>query len=167
MPPIAVVPLRRWDAVSLKALRLAISLTQDVVVLQVVTDDGAIDDLSNRWATLAIEPARTLGIKPPKLVVRTSEYRQLFAPLIDFVASVAREHPNRQVAVIVPQLVEGPWYYAFLHAHNASILKAVLLMKGGPQVVIVNIPWYLRDWRPERRRLFSSRKADVSPRTLL
>jgi amino acid transporter len=152
-PPLAVVPLRRWDAVALKALRFAVGFAPDVIAVQVLTGDREVDDLSARWEQLAREPARRLAIKPPDLVVLRSDYRHLFTPLLDFVSELAREHPDRQVAVIVPELVERRWYHFLLHNHSASLLKTMLLIRGGPQVVIVSTPWYLKDWLPERRDL--------------
>jgi hypothetical protein len=155
-PPIAVVPMRRWDAITLKALRFAIGFTEDVVAVQVLTHDRAIDDLTQRWDKLVARPARELGMKPPTLEVRPSEYRQLFTPLLAFINELAEKNPARQIAVIVPELVEPRWYYRLLHNQDASLMKALLLLRGGPQIVVVNTPWYLRDWKPERRRLLRS-----------
>jgi hypothetical protein len=156
-PPIAVVPMRRWDAVALKGLRFGIGFAPDVVAVQVLTQDRDVDDLTTRWEELAVEPARKQGMKPPKLAVLRSEYRQLFAPLLGFVTELAEKHPDRQIAVIVPELVELRWYHYLLHNHTASIIKALLLYRGGPQIVIVSTPWYLRDWKPERRRMLRLR----------
>jgi amino acid transporter len=152
-PPIAVVPMRRWNAVALKALRFAIGFAPDVVAVQVLTQDRDVDDLTCRWEALAVEPALEQGMKPPRLAVLRSEYRQLFAPLLGFVTELEKQHPDRQIAVIVPELVELRWYHYLLHNHAASIIKALLLYRGGPQIVIVSTPWYLRDWMPERRRM--------------
>jgi len=59
---------------------------------------------------------------------------------------LTKEHPDRLIAVIVPELVERRWYHYLLHNHAASVLKALLLF-------VINTPWYLEDWRPERQRL--------------
>jgi MFS family permease len=163
-PPIAVVPIRRWDAVTLKALRFAVGFAPDVVAVQVLTQDRDVDDLTGRWEELAVLPAKKLGLNPPKLVVLRSEYRQLFSPFLDLVTAMAKEHPDRQVAVIVPELVEPRWYHYLLHNHTASVIKALLLFRGGPQIVVVNTPWYLRDWMPERRRMTRFRDSFIGRR---
>jgi hypothetical protein len=93
----------------------------------------------------------------PELVVQRSQYRELFGPLLEFVRKLEQENPERQVAVIVPELVERRWYQYLLHRNSASLLKALLTLRGGPQIVIVSAPWYLADWLPERRRLFDFR----------
>jgi amino acid transporter len=153
-PPVAVVPIRRWDAVALKALRLALTIASDVVAVQVLTGDRECDDLTGRWDELADKPSRELGIAPPRLVVLRSQFRDLYGPLLDYVNQRAGELPDQQVAVMVPQLVEARWYHALLHNHAASFLKTRLLQRGNPQVVVINVPWYLRDWLPERELAF-------------
>jgi hypothetical protein len=32
-----------------------------------------------------------------------------------------------------------------LGTHRASVLKALLLLKGGPRLIVINTPWYLND----------------------
>jgi amino acid transporter len=160
-PPIAVVPLRRWDAVTLKAMTFAIGFTPDVVAVQVLTHDRDVDDLTDRWAGLVTEPAQKLGVKAPELVVLSSEYRQVIPPLLDHLTELKEKNPDRMIAVVVPELVEQRWYHYMLHNHMASVIKAHLLFRGGPQVVVVNTPWYLSDWVPERRRIYRFRESSM------
>ena len=153
-PPIAVVPLRTWSAVSLKALEFAVGFSHEVIAVQVLTRDRQEDDLTDRWPQLVEGPVRTLGLaSPPRLVVLPSEYRRLYAPLLDHVAALAKEHPDRQIAVVLPELVVSRWRDFFLHGHKATVLRELLLLRGGPQVVVVTTPFHLRDWEPERRLL--------------
>jgi amino acid transporter len=156
-PLLAVVPVQGWDTVSLKALAFAVSLAPKVVAVEVLSGDRDTEDLRSRWHDLVEQPARRLGTRPPELVVLRSEYRRLFAPLVDFVTGLARAEPDRQIAVVIPELVDARWYHYFLHNRTASLLKAILLLKGGPQIVIVSAPWYLDKWAPERSRLFGVR----------
>jgi amino acid transporter len=151
--PIAVVPMRRWDAVALKGMRFAIGLTDEVIAVQVLTGDREVDELTDRWPALAVEPSRAEGRPAPKLVVLRSEYRQLYAPLLELVKRLEREHVARPITVIVSELVEPRWYHHLLHNHTASMMKTLLLYRGGPQTVIINTPFHLRDWKPERSAL--------------
>ena len=59
--------------------------------------------------------------------------------------TLEQEQPTRNVAVLVPQLVESRWYYGLLHNNRSTILKALLLFKGTQRTAVVNIPWHLRD----------------------
>ncbi|WP_437732355.1 APC family permease [Sorangium sp. So ce1335] len=144
-PPIVVVPIRRWDLVAQKGLRFALQLSPEVYALQVLLDDPRVEDLSGEWRELVEEPAKNKGVPAPRLVVVRSRYRRLFRPLLRFVTTVAHAHPDRQVAVVVPEVVESRWYHYLLHNHTASILKWLLLFRGGNGVVIVNTPFYLYD----------------------
>ena len=152
-PPIAVVPLRRWDAISLKAIRFASGFAERVVAVQVLAGDAGEQELTVRWPTLASEPAQRLGFRAPELEVLRSPYRQVMEPLLDYVQRLARQNPERQIAVVVPELVEPRWYQYLLHSHTAALLKTLLRLRGGPQIVIVSTPWYLKDWLPERQAL--------------
>ncbi|WP_437598158.1 APC family permease [Sorangium sp. So ce590] len=144
-PPIVVVPIRRWDLVAQKGLRFALQLSPEVYAFQVLLDDPRVEDLSGEWRDLVEEPARAKGIPAPRLVVVRSRYRRLFRSLLRFVTAMARAHPDRQVAVVVPEVVESHWYHYLLHNHTASVLKWLLLIRGGKGIVIVNTPFYLYD----------------------
>lgn len=88
------------------------------------------------------EPARQAGGAVPKLVVVRSPYREFFGPLLEYVNKLSRQHRQRQIAVIVPELVEKRWYN-FLFRHRATLLRELLLLHGGPQIVVVSAPWYM------------------------
>jgi hypothetical protein len=50
---------------------------------------------------------------------------------------------DREVAVLVPELVEERWYYYLLHNQRAAWLKALLLLKGNQRIIVIDVPWYL------------------------
>jgi amino acid transporter len=156
-PCVVAIPIRVWDAIALKALAFAESFASNVVVIQILTDDRIVDDLTPRWNELAVEPARRLGLSPPELRTCRSEYRNIYSSLLESVIAVERAHPDRLIAVVVPQLIELRWYQRLLHSNAATLIRALLLHRGNPQIVVVSLPWYLRDWKSERRRLFGRR----------
>jgi amino acid transporter len=140
--PIVVVPVRRWDTLTHKALRFAFKLSEDVYAVQVRVPEQH-DDLQANWDAFVVQPAIAAGYKPPQLIVIESPYRRLFTPLLNYIEQLKRENPERQIAVIIPELVENRWYYYFLHNQRAEVLKVLLLVQGGQRVVIINVPWYL------------------------
>ncbi len=81
----------------------------------------------------------------PKLLELTSSYRQFFAPLLDWVDRARDANPQRVVVVVVPDLVVRHWYHAFLHNNRGTLLKALLRLRGGPRVLVMSTPFYLRD----------------------
>lgn len=151
-PPVVVVPLRRLDAVTVKALRFGLGISPAVHAVQVVAEGHPVEDLRAEWDRKVTGPARAAGLRPPELAIVRSRYRQVVDPLLGYVHRLAAEDPARFVAVIVPELVELRWYHYLLFSHTATALKMMLLFRGGPQVVVVNAPWYLRLRHPRRHR---------------
>ncbi|MDB4950335.1 MAG: amino acid transporter [Gemmatimonadetes bacterium] len=149
-PPVVVIPLKRLDRVARKSIRLAISISPDVHVVQVRADEPNMGDLPGEWRRIVEEPCSRAGYAPPRLVVLRSSYRQFIRPLTAYVRQVARENPHRYVAVVVPEVVERRWYHLLLHSHRPALLKAYLFLKGGPRVIVINAPWYLRDTEDDR-----------------
>jgi hypothetical protein len=77
--------------------------------------------------------------------LRKSSYRQFFAPLVAYVEQVRDRNPDRDIIVVVPDLVVRRWYHALLHNNRGTLLRALLRLRGGPRVVVVNTPFYLED----------------------
>ena len=140
--PIVVVPLSGWNRIAHKALRFALKLASEIHVVHVRSDERA-GDLSAHWGRLVEEPTRRAGLPPPRLVVIDSPYRRTLTPLFDYVMGLRDQHPDRQIAVLIPELVESRWYHNLLHNQRAQALKAMLLFYGGQRVVVIDVPWYL------------------------
>ena len=143
-PPIVIIPIQSWNKIAQKGLRFALNLSIDVHVLQVKIGDQS-EDLRGSWCHLVERPVQELGLPVPRLTVVESPYRLVFAPILDFVTGLARKHPDRYLAVLIPEMVEGHWYHYFLHNQRAAVLKALLLVKGNRQINVVNVPWYLAE----------------------
>ncbi len=85
------------------------------------------------------------GCRAPQLILRKSTYRQFFAPLVEYVEQLRDENPDRDIVVIVPDLVVRHWYHAFLHNNRGTVLRGLLRLRGGPRVVVVNTPFYVKE----------------------
>lgn len=120
-PPLVAVPIEHWNRISQRALRFALSISHTVLAVHVKMDGG-----------------------PPHLVVLVSPYRFIVRPILEYVLELERRHSDRQLAVIVPDLVEHRWYERFLHNQRGELLTALLLLKGNKRISIVNVPWYLK-----------------------
>lgn len=149
-PPLVVVPIKRLDRLALKALRIAMSISQEVEVVQVFAEDPEMEDIHARWCDFVVRPARAAGREPPALVCVKSPYREHIGPLLRHVRRLTRGSPKRYVAVVVPELVEHRWYHVLLHSPHDPLLAGLLLIRGGPRVIVISTPWYLRDDRHGR-----------------
>jgi amino acid transporter len=148
-PPVALVPIQRWDRLSRKAIAHALRFTPDITALHVTTLEGPEADreasaLREAWRAFVEAPARQAGLPPPRLVIVPSQYRSVVAPLLDCIQSVRDDQPGRRVLVVLPELVEGRWWGTLLHTHRERRLRARLLRHGGPEIAVVAVPWQLR-----------------------
>ena len=74
-----------------------------------------------------------------------SRFRQFFKPLIDFVLELRDKNPGRDIVVVIPDLVVAHWYQGFLHNNRGAILRTLLRLRGGPNVIVLNTPFHLSD----------------------
>ena len=141
-PPLVVIPIRAWDKVAQKAIRFGFEISPDVRAVHVRTEEDR-EDLRRKWADLAAAPAAQAGVPTPELVVLSSPYRYVIPPILDYILDLERRHPEREVAVLIPEMVEAHWYHYFLHNQRAELLKALLLLRGNARINVISVPWYL------------------------
>jgi amino acid transporter len=141
-PPIVIIPIHEWGRVAQRGLQFALTLSGDVRAVHVATENET-NALSDAWASLVAAPVKKAGGTPPQLVTLPSPYRLILKPILDYIQQVENENPRRQIAVIIPELVEKHWYHYPLHNQRAEVLKALLLLRGSKQIVLINVPWYL------------------------
>jgi hypothetical protein len=140
--PLVVVPILFWNRISQKSLRFALTLSSDVQALHIdcEKDDGSF---RKTWARYVEEPAKQSGRAAPQLVKLSSPFRFVLNPIVDYVLELERTHPDRQIAVLIPELVEQNWYHYLLHNQRAEVLRAVLLAKGSQKIILVSVPWHI------------------------
>ncbi|HEV2688279.1 MAG TPA: APC family permease [Bryobacteraceae bacterium] len=143
-PALVVLPIDKWNIVSENAIRFAWTISPDVQALHIECGEET-DNLCRRWGELVETPAKQAGLPAPELVLLKSPFRFVVAPIVDYVLTLSKDNPNRQIAVLVPELVESHWYYNLLHNNRPEILKALLLFKGNQRIVLITIPWHLED----------------------
>jgi len=143
-PPIVIIPMDRWSRISAKAIRFALSISNEIQIVHVDTADVDHGDqeLALLWKDKIIEPMRAAGLPEPKFEQLHSPYRTILMPLLDYILSEERIHENRHIAVLVPELVVRHWWQTLLHNQRSSLLKLLLLVRGKQRIVVINIPWY-------------------------
>jgi amino acid transporter len=140
--PLVVVPILDWNKIAQKALRFALNLSAEVQALHILCEKDA-GDFCRTWNRFVKEPAERAGLAVPHLVVLKSPYRFVISPIVDYVLELERNNPDRQIAVLIPELVERRWYHYFLHNQRAEWLRALLLLKGNQQIIVIVVPWHL------------------------
>jgi amino acid transporter len=142
-PPVVVMPMFTWNEVVRRALEFALTVSSDIHVLHVHTEDEE-KEFHTYWKAHVDEPIRRAGLPAPHVQILASPYRFVITPIVDYVLDLEKKLPGRQIAVIVPELVERHWYLYFLHNQRATWLKTALLLKGNKRIVIIDVPWYLK-----------------------
>lgn len=154
-PPVALVPIKRWDRLSRKAIQYALRLTPDVTAVHVTTLEGPEADrektgLKEEWAEFVEAPARRAGLPAPRLIFIASPFRSVAAPLLKGIQYVDQHLPGRSVMIVLPELVEGRWWGYLMHVHRERRLRAKVLRYGGAEVGVVSVPWQLHPEGPEQ-----------------
>jgi amino acid transporter len=140
--PIALVPIDRWSLVSETALRYAWTLSKEIYVLHVHCGEET-DSLCAKWGELVERPARLAGLASPELVILDSPYRYIVKPIVNYAIEQQAAHPDRNITILIPKLVESHWYHYFLHNNRPEAIRALLMLNGNQRITVVTIPYLL------------------------
>ncbi len=141
-PPRMIIPMDKWNRISEKGLRFALAISPDVEVVHVECGEDE-DSVCQQWDEMVMPPIRAAGLPEPRLTTIKSPYRFVIQPFVDHVLAEQKKSGDRQIAVLVPELVVKHWYENLLHNQRANMLKLMLLVRGNEKVIVINIPWYL------------------------
>ena len=140
-PALVVVPIESWNAIAKKAITFALSISPEVIGLHVNCE--WTEQLKKEWQQYVEKPVQELGLAAPKLVILENPFRYVSSPIVDYVLELQKKDPDRELAVLIPELVEKHWYYYFLHNQRGAVLKTLLYLKGSQRIAVINVPWYI------------------------
>jgi hypothetical protein len=134
-----VIPISGVHRGIVDAVDFAQSVSKNVIAVYIELEPGVGENVREQWARWWPEIP---------LVVKTSPYRSLIGPLLDFLDETDRHHNDGQLAtVILPEFVPARWWQALLHNQTTWLIKTALLYRRrtlGYQRVIIDIPYHLR-----------------------
>jgi amino acid transporter len=81
-------------------------------------------------------------VKDLELEIIASPYRDIIAPLIEYIENVERSWEGDVVIVALPEFVPTKWWHHFLHNQTARYLRDVL--EHREDVIIVDVPYRLK-----------------------
>jgi amino acid transporter len=138
----AVVLVSRLHKPTLRALAFARASRPDTLTaLTVATSDDESRRLQQQWADRDV---------PVPLTVLESPFRDVTAPVLEYVAGLRVDHPRDVVTVYIPEYVVGHWWEQILHNQSALRLKGKLLFERG--VMVVSVPWQLESSHADQRQ---------------
>jgi amino acid transporter len=150
-PPIAVIAIDRWSNITRQGIEFAARLSPEVTAVHVEPGEHS-ELLRDDWEHYVEEPFRAAGKEPPQLHVLPSPYRFVIIPFVQFVIELSKKHPERNIVVVIPELVEDRWYEYFLHNQRGRLLEWVLLARGNERIFTVSAPWYVGPQHHEQAR---------------
>ena len=120
----------------IQALGYARSLRpQHLIALYISHEDDDRAEIERQW--------REFGINVDLEIVH-SRYRELTAPVIEYLDELDQRWNNDTITVVVPEFVVGRWYEHLLHNQSALMLKARLLFREG--TVVTSVPYHVEGY---------------------
>jgi amino acid transporter len=133
---IVLVPLADVHRGTLRAIKYAKRISNHVRAVIILTDPAARVSVEERWARF---PEITGGVE---LVFIEYEYRNILAPLVDYITRVNKvEYPHQLITVVIPEFVPESMPAHLLHNQTANLLRWHL--HGQPDVVVIDVPYHL------------------------
>jgi amino acid transporter len=138
-PPVAlrhrvILPISGVHQGTLKALRYARALSNDVTAVHVSLDPAESERIKAKWETWGD------GVR---LVILESPYRLLLEPLLGYIEKlVAQRQPGELVTIVVPQFVPRRRWHDLLHTQAALVLRLSLMSKPG--VTVTDVPYHVQ-----------------------
>jgi amino acid transporter len=153
--PLVLLTTPSWNRLTDRALQFALRISPQVIAVHFTELDGSAADEEERdlrrcWARDVEAPARNAGVNPPRLVRLKAPFRQMTGPLLQLIADLRHDEPQRLIAVLLPDVVKGHWWQYLLHTHRMRHLQSTLLRYGGSRIVVMIVPWYLKEPRIEQ-----------------
>jgi amino acid transporter len=135
-----IVPIDSFNAMVVKALRYARSITPNVEAFHVEIYEGEADKLRRKWALLNTDIP---------LIVKFSPYREVVNLLAEYIDS--EEHgsqPGDVITVLLPQFFVSHRWEMSLHNNTSLFIANAMLKKRN--VIVSIIPFYLDDIKAYR-----------------
>lgn len=130
-----IVPIEGVNRSSVRALRYAMTISNNVIAFSVQTNDQEEKELKDKYLKL------NTGIP---LIVKYSPYRKVVDPLLKFIESAEYEYEKGDmITVILPQFTVKRWWHAILHNHTRIFVQRELLKHK--HIVVAVMPLKLKD----------------------
>jgi hypothetical protein len=125
-----VVPLPDMRRDAIQAIKLALTMSDDVVAVHVTDDMAEAERLRRRFHG---------QVPDVELLVLESPYRELVQPLIRYLEMLAARDPDTVTIVLLPERVIRHWWERLLYNQNAHRIRDALT--GYPGILVADVPF--------------------------
>ncbi|MGE5372910.1 MAG: APC family permease [Solirubrobacterales bacterium] len=130
-----IIPIDSLNAMVVKALRYARSMTPDVEAFHVEIYPGEADKLRAKWQALNTDIP---------LIIKFSPFREVVGPMVKYIDS--EEHASRpgdEITVLLPQFFVSKWWQMILHNNTSLFIANALFSRR--DITVTVLPFYLED----------------------
>jgi amino acid transporter len=129
-----IVPIESVNKSSIRALRYAKTISDNVVAFCVSIDEDSAEKVRERYSLL--------NTNIP-LIIKYSPFRKVVEPLLKFIESEEYEYnKGDMITVILPQFSVKSWWHKFLHNHTILFVERQLLKHK--HIVVAVMPLQLK-----------------------
>lgn len=130
-----IIPISSLNRASIRALRYAKTISDNIIAFSVVLDPVAEKKLRENYALLKTDIP---------LVVWSSPYRKIVDPLIKYIESEEYKYEHGDMlTVLLPEFIVNKKWHNILHNHTRLFIARDLLKHK--HIVVATIPLQLRD----------------------
>ncbi len=130
-----IVPIDNVNQSSVRALRYAKTISDNVTAFSVAIDEEAEAKLRARWSRLKTDIP---------YIIKYSPYRRVVEPLLDFIRSAEYDYKKGDmITVILPQFSVKKWWNKLLHNRTRAYIEKQLLKHK--HIVVAVMPFQLKD----------------------
>jgi len=130
-----IVPIQSINKASIRAIRYACTISNDVTVFTVCIDEEGANKIKEKYAQLNTDIP---------LVVKYSPFRKVVEPLLKYIESAEYSYTKGEmITVILPQFAVRKWWHNVLHNHSRVFIERELLKHK--HIVISTMPLQLKD----------------------
>lgn len=131
-----IVPIESINKASIRALRYAATISDNVVAFNVSVNEENAKKLTERFNMLDSDI---------QLIIKYSPFRRVVDPLLKFIDSTEYDYQKGDiVTVILPQFVVRSWWNNILH-NNTRVFIERELLKHYKHIVVSTMPLQLKD----------------------
>ncbi|ERI95459.1 hypothetical protein HMPREF1982_00202 [Clostridiales bacterium oral taxon 876 str. F0540] len=130
-----IVPIESINKSSIRALRYAKTISDNVTAFSIAIDDEAEQKLKDNYAKIKTDIP---------LIVKYSPFRKVIEPLLEFIKSEEYDYkPGDIITVILPQFAVKKWWHKLLHNGTRIFIERELMKHK--HIVVSTIPLQLND----------------------
>lgn len=133
---VVIVPIADVHRGTLRAIKYARRLSQNVRAVSVVTSEESKARLLKHWNRF---PEMTGDVD---LVLIPYDFRDVLTPLVSYIEEVSREEfPGQLTTVAIPEFVPASLGEHLLHNQTANFLR--FRLRGTRDIVVIDVPYHI------------------------